>query len=154
MTKTLQVYQTDQDGWFVGITEADESPLEPGVYLFPRGAVEFPPPVPTNGQTPRFTSAGWVLGTRPTPSNEPPEAPPSDPTLRAVTALTFLERFTPDERIAIRRAARLSEGLEDWLDMLRAAQEVDLDDPRVFAGLNAIVNAGVLRFDRVPELLA
>lgn len=82
-----------------------------------------------------------------------PQPGPPEPD-RVVTALVFLNRFTPDERFAIRQAARQNEGLEDWLDMLRASQEVDLDDPRTQAGLNAMVNAGLLTPARRDEVLA
>lgn len=76
------------------------------------------------------------------------------PFRRVIPALAFLERFTADERITIRRAARVNEGLEDWLDMLRAAQEVDLDDTRTISGLNALVNAGLLIAKRRDEILS
>lgn len=39
-----KVYQTNAAGVYVGTTTADESPLEPGVYLIPAGCVETPPP--------------------------------------------------------------------------------------------------------------
>jgi hypothetical protein len=38
--------------------------------------------------------------------------------------------------------------------MLRAAQEVDLDDPRTIAGMNAMVGAGLLNVERVGEVLS
>ena len=64
MTKT--VYQTNRAGLLLGPVEADESPLEPGVYLLPAGAVETPPPDewPDN-QWPRWTGAAWSLVNRP-----------------------------------------------------------------------------------------
>lgn len=37
--------------------------------------------------------------------------------------------------------------------MLRAAQEVDLDDPRTVAGMSAMVEAGLLSADRVETVL-
>jgi hypothetical protein len=39
-----QVSQLDQNGYFVGITTADPSPLEPGAFLIPGGAVDTDPP--------------------------------------------------------------------------------------------------------------
>ena len=83
-----------------------------------------------------------------------PFVPP--PVRRVVTALAFMERLTSAERIAMRAAARApgAEALEDWLDLLRAAQEVNLDDPRVAEGLGAFVAAGALTTQRAAELLA
>lgn len=71
--------------------------------------------------------------------------------------LTFLERFTQAERIAIRQAAAgvSSEALQlaDWLDMLRAARTVVADDPRTVAGMAALVAAGLLTAGRRDEIL-
>jgi hypothetical protein len=38
------VCQFDPDGWYVGLVIAYESPLEPGVWLIPGGAVDCEPP--------------------------------------------------------------------------------------------------------------
>lgn len=38
------VFQTDTAGHFIGVTVADESPMEPGVFLMPRGCVDAQPP--------------------------------------------------------------------------------------------------------------
>lgn len=44
MARTKPVWQTSREGILVGMTVADESPLEPGVWLVPLGAVEVEPP--------------------------------------------------------------------------------------------------------------
>lgn len=82
--------------------------------------------------------------------------PPEPARRRVVTPLAFMERLTQSERIAIRTAARAAggEALDDWLDMLRAAQDVDLDDPRTVAGVAAVVAAGLLTAERGAALLA
>lgn len=43
------VYQTDYNGKYVGEVEADESPLEPGVYLIPGRCYEDKPPQVDDG---------------------------------------------------------------------------------------------------------
>ena len=57
-------YQTDNAGMLVGDTVADESPLEPGVFLVPAGATLTPPPTDCpNGKWPRWNGSEWELVT-------------------------------------------------------------------------------------------
>lgn len=79
--------------------------------------------------------------------------PDLPPVPRVVSSLEFMERFTQEERIALRRAAKESEALEDWLDLLRAAQSVDLDDPRTVGGLQAFAAEGLITAERAAEIL-
>ncbi len=58
---TKIVYQYDIAGMFTGETEADESPLEPGVFLIPARCVEVAPPAYTGDQWPRWNGAQWEL---------------------------------------------------------------------------------------------
>lgn len=66
------VSQLDARGRFVGTTLADESPLEPGVFLIPGGAVDVEPPVVPDGKFAHW-AGGWVFGDIPQPDE--PEAP-------------------------------------------------------------------------------
>jgi hypothetical protein len=73
---TKTVYQIDTAGRYVGITRADESPKEPGVWLMPAGTVEAAPPEEwPEGKMPRWngTAWGWVS------VREPQPAPAVDP---------------------------------------------------------------------------
>lgn len=65
---TKPVYQMDHAGFFLGVTVADESPLEPGVFLIPARCVEIAPPAewPDN-KWPRFNGSVWVLVNKPQP---------------------------------------------------------------------------------------
>lgn len=66
------VYQADPDtGVYLGSTEADESPLEPGVFLIPRGCRMEAPPVTTEGQLARWSGGAWAV--EPVPLPEIPE---------------------------------------------------------------------------------
>jgi len=55
------VYQTNQLGLYVGTATADESPLEPGVFLIPGGCVEVAPPEAPEGKIQSWDGKRWTL---------------------------------------------------------------------------------------------
>jgi hypothetical protein len=63
MTQTKIVYQIDRAGVYLGETVADESPLEPGVWLMPAGTIDAAPPAnwPAD-KWPRWNGVEYVLG--------------------------------------------------------------------------------------------
>ena len=61
---TKTVYQYDLAGVYVGTTDADESPLEPGIWLIPARCTEVEPPVPPADKWPRWNGDSWQLVTR------------------------------------------------------------------------------------------
>ena len=64
MTKIA--HQFDPAGFYLGQFEADESPLEPGVYLLPARTTCTPPPAEVpDGKWPRWNGANWVLVNKP-----------------------------------------------------------------------------------------
>ena len=74
----MLVYHFDQvTGAHVGMSDADESPLEPGVFLIPSFATELAPPVAPEGQFAAFDGSRWALkDIPPTPEPDPqPVAP-------------------------------------------------------------------------------
>jgi hypothetical protein len=71
-----QVIQLDAEGYFDGFTTADESPLEPGVFLMPGGCIEAAAPTVLEGQRAKWNGA-WVLEDIPQPE---PEQEPAEPT--------------------------------------------------------------------------
>lgn len=60
MTEKI-VYQTDHLGIFIGAVTADESPLEPGVYLVPGGCVEVKPPAVPEQKAAWWNGKAWQL---------------------------------------------------------------------------------------------
>jgi len=64
-----QVSQLDQDGYFVGVTTADPSPLEPDVYLLPGGCIDEPAPTIPEGKRAKWDNGQWVF------EDIPPEKP-------------------------------------------------------------------------------
>lgn len=63
---TKTVYQIDTAGHFVAPVDADESPLEPGVYLIPAGCIQTPPPSSwPEDKWPRWNGAHYDLVAKP-----------------------------------------------------------------------------------------
>ena len=67
----MQVYQTDQDGWFVGVGQADPDPMDEGNWLIPGGCVTVAPPTLAEGQRAQWAGSGWTV-VDPEPEPEPP----------------------------------------------------------------------------------
>lgn len=102
------VSQLDLDGWYAGPVVADESPLEPGVYLIPGGAVDMPPPDVPAGQRARPVDGEWVFETT-------PEAP------AAADPQADTQAGSPGVPMAGVRIALLRAGLLDRVEALIAA---------------------------------
>ena len=68
----MLVYQTNAQGIYVGPVMADESPLEPGVWLIPGGCVEVEPPQIPAGEMAVWQSGAWVLEPIPDTIEVPP----------------------------------------------------------------------------------
>jgi len=64
-------YQTNSNGVFVGTVNSDESPLEPGVFLLPAGAVTVEPPAFEEDQFAVWDGEGWMVETFSEPEPEP-----------------------------------------------------------------------------------
>ncbi|MEZ2744286.1 phage tail protein [Halopseudomonas bauzanensis] len=69
------VYQYDAAGIYQGQTEADESPLEPGVWLMPaRTTMVAPPDEIPEGRQARWNGVRWDLINQPRPKDSDPVA--------------------------------------------------------------------------------
>jgi len=55
----MLIFNYDENGDFVGTSQADESPLEPGVYLIPARATTSPVPNVPEGKVARFIDGSW-----------------------------------------------------------------------------------------------
>ncbi len=80
-----EVAQLNKDGYFVGVTTADPSPLEPGVFLLPAGAVDAPFPVIPEGKMAKWNGE-WIYEDIPEPEPDPETEAPEQPTLVIYTA--------------------------------------------------------------------
>jgi hypothetical protein len=87
---------------------------------------------------------------------EAPEAPAvidGVVTGRTLTKLEYLRRFTADERIAIREAAKVNPMLEDYMALMELATEIDTSDADTIAGVQMLEVAGLIAAGRANEVL-
>ena len=68
------ISQLDFNGYFIGPVMADESPLEPGVYHIPFGAVDATPPCVPAGKRAKFSENHFILEDAPAIQEQPPTA--------------------------------------------------------------------------------
>ena len=73
---------------------------------------------------------------------------------RTMTKLDYLRRFTGDERVAIRAAAKQSPVLEDYLALLELSLDVSLDDPDTVQAVGMLEQIGLIAPGRAAEILA
>jgi hypothetical protein len=149
------VYQKNPDGLYLGPVEADQSPLEPGVWLIPGGCVEVAPPEIPEGMLAVWQSDQWSLLPVPSDDEGPDEPPPPDPVVPAYVRKLALVRALrmvgldgdPDNPVkawpVIRAAIEAAD--EDTREDWTLAVEIPRDDPALDAIAGALdVPAGVL----------
>ena len=78
---------------------------------------------------------------------------PPLPPATSCTPLQFVERFTEAEQLAIVTATLNNAAVKLWYDKLMAASEVVFADPRLSAGMDALVTAGLITQSRSKEIL-
>lgn len=70
------------------------------------------------------------------------------------TAYEFLNRFTAQERAALRAAAKTDDAVADLLLLVQAAQEVVSNDPVTVGGMDYLVAFGLITEERKTEILS
>lgn len=76
------------------------------------------------------------------------------PNSRTLTRLGYLQRFSAQERIAIKTAAATDPVVADLLELLSATQEVRLDSAATRQGLGYLVQQEIITDARRQEILA
>lgn len=84
---------------------------------------------------------------------DPPAPEPAPPVYPRFTALEMLDLFTEPEQLAVVQATMTEAAVKLWYDRLLAADYVNYEDPRVDAGLQALVAAGLLTPERKAEIV-
>jgi len=99
---------------------------------------------------------GQVVLRDPPPQEEPQPEPeePETPAYPTFTPLELLELFTEDEQLAVVSATMSSPAIKLWYDKLLAAGFITYEDPRTEAGLQALVDNGLLAPERKAAIVA
>jgi hypothetical protein len=100
---------------------------------------------------PNYTGIEWVMVAYSDPVIPAPPAPPRQSIL---SKLEYMDRFTDAELAGIYTAAKSVVQVEVWLEKFKLASEINLDDPRTIAGVQALEAAGLLNAGRAQEILA
>lgn len=134
----MQIYHYDpKTGEYLGSGIADESPLEPGVFLIPANATSKEPPAIVSGKVNRYQAGSWL-----TEDNPVPEPEPSPVILTEGEQIVALDReFAP--RFAAIREAYVSALMNDdsATAAARVADKTALEDEYI-TRLEAIYSGG------------
>jgi hypothetical protein len=71
-----------------------------------------------------------------------------------ITKLEYLRRFTAQERVTIRAAAKENPVLEDYLALMELAEEIETGDPDTIGAVNMLEQVGLIGAGRAAEILA
>jgi hypothetical protein len=84
----MKIYHYDRtSGVYLGSSDADPSPLEPGQYLVPANSVAQEPPLPASGKQAVWNN-GWSLQNIPAPPTPSPDPAPATNEERRSVAYT------------------------------------------------------------------
>lgn len=108
------VSQLDAAGYLVGPVVADESPLEPGVYLVPGGCVDQVPPAVPQGMRARWILGAWQFEA----ASVEPDPEPAPESIEAWRARIEVSAFQA-------QAALLAAGLLGQVEALMANPATD-----------------------------
>lgn len=147
---TIYHYNSDT-GEFVGSSEAEESPREPGVFLIPLHATIEPAPEIPEGKRAIFSDDHWTLEDIPTPGPEPEQEPEPEPEspmtmerfalLQGYTAfdllnLSDIERNLEAQNIPL---PEKSSAVREWVNSVRVAFLTNQTPPLAPYSLNEVL---------------
>lgn len=96
------------------------------------------------------SEGNWTKFIPPDPVVPDPVPDPKVP----LTKLEYMNRFTDAELEGIYTAAKSTIAIEIWLEKFKLATDINLEDARTIAGVQALEAAGLLAVGRAAEILA
>lgn len=95
----MKIYHFNEQGRFVAQGIADESPLEPGVFMLPAMATGVKPPEVGAGYVAMWNGADWTIQLDDVP---PPPAAPVEPTAAELRRAEILGRLSAIDAESVR----------------------------------------------------
>lgn len=80
--------------------------------------------------------------------------PAPSPPITTMTKLSFMRRFSPEQRIALRETAKTDPILDDAQRLLDWAQDVDVADPDTQQLVGYLAQIGIIAPEDVVRILA
>jgi hypothetical protein len=74
--------------------------------------------------------------------------------IKRLSPVEFMERFTDQEFAVLEAARAMSPAVSRWFYRFERATYIDLEDPRVTAGLDALIQNGLLAPERKAVIMA
>jgi hypothetical protein len=90
----------------------------------------------------------------PQEETQPEPEDPATPVYPVFAPLELLELFNEGEQLAVVAATMSNAAIKLWYDKLLAASFITYEDPRTEAGLQALVDNGLLTPERKAEIVA
>lgn len=119
------VYQTDVNGMYAGEVEADESPLEPGVYLIPAGCVETAPPAPAPGYDRVWQAGAWVLVPQPVENASAARAAMSLTRRQVIIGMVTEGLLSAEEGVAMASSGAAPDAVAGLIAAMPSAKQID-----------------------------
>ena len=109
----MQVYQTDEQGFYVGPTMADPDQLDVGNWIIPGGCVTEPPPTVGEKQLAQWVDGAWVITDvlDPVGPDPDPVLPPTQEEQKVSRAMAYRNEADP----MFFKAQRGEATAEEWL---------------------------------------
>jgi len=145
-------------GIYLGQGVADESPLEPGVWLIPAHATELEPPQPSKGKQIAWSGDSWDVQPIPEPETEPEPEPEPEPTPQP-NYLAFWDALMVSSVYAsIRTQSMASLPMNtlatEFIALLGDAKAGRPNETAIQASMGAILSTGTFTQADVDELTA
>lgn len=114
----MEIYNYDHGGFYISSGVADESPLEPGIFLIPGMATAIRPPAVNDGELARWTGEKWEAVAAPLPTAEEPL---TDEQIDAMRVAAYSHPVYGSDRLYAKALRLQINGDDNWKEVVDQA---------------------------------